>query len=273
MTQLTLPAWDCHTHVFEDAATRPVLPGSGYAPPQRSWQDLARTGAPHGIERFVLVQPSVYGTDNGLLLDALRESGGRARGVLVMADDTPEAQLAAWRAQGARGMRFNAVSGSGNGMRTYGQLAPRLHAAGWHAQFFVAPQALDDLLDHVRADGPRIVIDHLGGAADGADHAATRTALFRLLDTGRVWVKASGFYRYGYPPEAWMDHFGELLRDLAERYPERVVWASDWPHTWFFDPARGQPVPYRDLLGLLRQAVSDEACDRILRHNPLALYD
>jgi predicted TIM-barrel fold metal-dependent hydrolase len=273
MTQSILPAWDCHTHVFGDPALRPVVPGSGYVPPPRSWQDLVRTGAPHGIERFVLVQPSVYGTDNSLLLESLGESTGHARGVLVPPDDVTDAQLLAWREQGARGMRFNAVSGSGNGMRGYAEMAPRLHAAGWHAQFFVAPDILDELRETVRAGGPAVVVDHLGGAADGVDHAQARAALYRLLDTGRVWVKASGFYRYGYPQAAWLDHFGELLRELADRYPERVVWASDWPHTWFFNPARGQPVPYRDILDLLDQAVGPTARDRILRHNPLPLYD
>jgi D-galactarolactone isomerase len=269
-----LPAWDCHTHVFDDATRRPVAPGSGYTPPVRTWQDLSRTGAPHGIERFVLVQPSVYGTDNSLLLDALALSAGRARGVLVVPEEASEAQLLAWRDQGARGMRFNAVSGSGNGMRGYARLAPRLLAAGWHAQFFVAPQALEELRATVSGgDGPKIVVDHLGGAADGPEHAATRDALFRLLDTGRVWVKASGFYRYGYPVAAWPAHFGDLLRELARRYPERIVWASDWPHTWFFEPAHGQPMAYGELLRLLRNAIDDAAFQRILRQNPVALYD
>jgi predicted TIM-barrel fold metal-dependent hydrolase len=274
MTPPALPAWDCHTHVFEDASRRPVVPGSGYAPPARTWQDLADTGAPHGIERFVLVQPSVYGTDNSLLLDALRLSAGRARGVLVVPAESTEAELRGWWEQGARGMRFNAVSGSGNGMRDYARLAPRLRAAGWHAQFFVAAKALEDLRAAISGgDGPDVVVDHLGGAADGPAHAAARESLFRLLDTGRVWVKASGFYRYGYPAAAWQAHFGDLLRELARRYPERVVWASDWPHTWFFEPAHGQPIPYGDLLGLLRDAVPQAACQRILRENPLALYD
>ncbi|ANN66287.1 amidohydrolase family protein [Bordetella bronchialis] len=274
MTPPALPAWDCHTHVFDDATRRPVVPGSHYIPPVRTWQDLSRTGAPHGIERFVLVQPSVYGTDNSLLLETLRESAGRARGVLVVPDETTEAELLAWREQGARGVRFNAVSGSGNGMAGYTRLAPRLRAAGWHAQFFVAPQALQGVHEAIRAgDGPDVVVDHLGGAANGAEYASIREAVFRLLDTGRVWLKASGFYRYGYPVAAWAERFGELLRELARRYPERVVWASDWPHTWFFDPAHGTAMPYGDLVGLLRDSVGDADFQRILRQNPRALYD
>jgi predicted TIM-barrel fold metal-dependent hydrolase len=274
MTSPTLPAWDCHTHVFDDATRRPVMPGSHYTPPVRTWQDMSRTGAPHGIENFVLIQPSVYGTDNSLLLDSLRASAGRARGVLVVPEDTTEAQLLAWREQGARGVRFNAVSGSGNGIKDYARLAPRLQAVGWHAQFFVAPKALPDLHAAIRDnDGPNVVVDHLGGAEDDPIQVATCEALYRLLDTGKVWVKASGFYRYGYPVADWPSHFGKLLRELATRYPERVVWASDWPHTWFFEPAHGQPMPYGELLKLLRNAVNDTAFQRILRENPLALYD
>ncbi|OZI59753.1 amidohydrolase family protein [Bordetella genomosp. 11] len=274
MTPPALPAWDCHTHVFDDPQHRPVLPGSHYAPPVRTWQDLSRTGAAQGIERFVLVQPSVYGSDNSLLLDALRESNGRARGVLVVPDETSEAELLQWRAQGARGVRFNAVSGSGNGMAGYTRLAPRLRAAGWHAQFFVSPQALDAVHEAIRnGDGPDVVVDHLGGAASGPEYAGIREAVFRLLDTGRVWLKASGFYRYGYPVATWAEHFGDLLRELSRRYPERIVWASDWPHTWFFDPAHGQPMPYGDLVALLKDSVSDADFQRILRQNPRALYD
>jgi D-galactarolactone isomerase len=272
MTVQNQAAWDCHTHVFDDPARRPVVAGSGYEPPVRTWQDLARTGAPHGVERFVLVQPSVYGSDNSLLLDELGKSGGAGRGVLVFDDSVADADLEAWWQQGARGIRFNAVSGSGNGMKSYASLAPRLRDRGWHAQFFVPPSSLFAVQEVAAQEGPNLIVDHLGGAADGADYEAARTSLFRLLDTGRAWVKASGFYRYGFEVSAWPDHFGELLRTLGERYPERVVWASDWPHTWFFDPEHGKAVAYADLLGLLRQSVSSDAYERILRANPLALY-
>ncbi|CAM3499122.1 Amidohydrolase-related domain-containing protein [Bordetella sputigena] len=274
MSPATLPAWDCHTHVFDDAARRPLAPGSHYTPPVRTWQDMSAVGAPHGIERFVLIQPSVYAMDNSLLLDTLDESKGRARGVLVLPDATTETEFLAWRERGARGVRFNAVSGSGNGIAGYARLAPRLRDAGWHAQFFVAPETLSQVYDAVRAEGgPNVVVDHLGGAADGPEYAAIREAVFRLLDTGRVWLKASGFYRYGYPVATWRAHFGDLLRELARRYPERIVWASDWPHTWFFDPAHGRPMPYGDLVALLRDSVGDADFQRILRENPLALYD
>ncbi|ARP80922.1 hypothetical protein CAL12_08760 [Bordetella genomosp. 8] len=273
MSPATLPAWDCHTHVFDDATRRPLMPGSHYTPPVRSWRDMSAVGAPHGIERFVLIQPSVYGMDNSLLLDTLDESQNRARGVLVLPDETTETELLALRDRGARGVRFNAVSGSGNGIAGYARLAPRLRAAGWHAQFFVAPESLAAVYEAIRHEGgPDVVVDHLGGAASGPEYAAIREAVFRLLDTGRVWVKASGFYRYGYPVATWAEHFGELLRELARRYPERIVWASDWPHTWFFDPAHGEPMPYGDLLGLLRDSVSDADFQRILRENPPALY-
>lgn len=272
MTMQQQPAWDCHTHVFDEPAQRPVVAGSGYEPPRRTWQDLAGTGALHGVERFVLVQPSVYGNDNSLLLEELGKSGGAGRGVLVFDENVADSELASWRSQGGRGIRFNAVSGSGNGMKSYARLAPRLRDQGWHAQFFVHASALQAVQEVAMQDGPPLIVDHLGGAADGAEFEAARTALYRLLDTGRVYVKASGFYRYGFPVEAWPDHFGELLRTLGERYPERVVWASDWPHTWFFDGKHGKPVAYGDLLGLLRMSVGNDAFERILRVNPLALY-
>lgn len=66
-----------------------------------------------GMQRVVLVQPSVYGFDNQCLLDALTELGDSARGVAVAPRDVSEAQLKVWHAAGVRAIRVNLQS-SGN---------------------------------------------------------------------------------------------------------------------------------------------------------------
>ncbi len=192
----------------------------------------------------------------------------------MVPDETTEAELQARHAQGARGVRFNAVSGSGYGMAGYARLAPRLRAAGWHAQFLWPRRRCKACTTRsATVKAPDAVVDHFGGAANGAEYAAIRAAVFRLLDTGRVRLKASGFYRYGYPVAAWPERFGDRAARAGAALPRTHVWASDWPHTWFFEPAHGQPMPYGDLVNLLRDSVGDADFQGILRQNPLALYD
>jgi D-galactarolactone isomerase len=265
--------WDSHTHVFGKPADHEIPAHSGYKPPERTLAQLRQTGGECGVERYVLVQPSVYGTDNSLMLRALAESQGAARGIVVTSQLPPPAELDRWRALGVRGARFNVVSEAGNGIEDYDTLADSLADAGLHAQFFLQASQLPDLLPRVRAAGaPRFVVDHFGGvpAADAAPDA--RDHLFRLLDTGRVWVKASGYYRFRMPPALWPASFGPLIDELAARYPERVVWASDWPHTWFFNE-RPDPAPqYAELLNMIAGRADKAWVKQVMSTTPEALY-
>jgi D-galactarolactone isomerase len=170
------------------------------------------------------------------------------------------------------------VSEAGNGSADYQKLAPVMLEAGMHAQFFSEARDLPALLELAQAPGaPRFVVDHLGLVAVGKNAAATGTGpvdnLYRLLDTGRVWVKASGFYRFGVPEAQWPQAFGPVLDTLFARYPERVVWASDWPHSWFFNARDEEPPQYRDLVSLVTDRMNSELVDSVMRRNPLALYE
>ncbi len=78
-------ACDCHVHVFGPAARYPLAPDRAYTPPEASLEDLLRTEEKLGMQRMVLVQPSVYGADNSCMLDALKALGSRARGVAYSA--------------------------------------------------------------------------------------------------------------------------------------------------------------------------------------------
>jgi D-galactarolactone isomerase len=278
MNAMTSPMWDTHAHVFGDPVASPVLPHSGYVPPARKLDDWLAIARPCGIERIVLVQPSVYGTDNSLMLDAIARSGGAARGIAVVDADATPAMLAGLFAAGVRGLRFNMVSEAGNGLADYQKLAPVMVEAGLHAQFFSEARDLPSLLPLAQAAGaPRFVVDHLGLVEVGKKVVATEPGpvedLYRLLDTGRVWVKASGFYRFGVPQAQWPQAFGPMLDALFARYPERVVWASDWPHSWFFNARDEEPPQYRDLVSLVTDRMNSALTDAVMRRNPLALYD
>src|SRR5205085_6732177 len=110
MSILRLPAnaCDCHVHVFEPARF-PYASWRAYTPPAAEVGRLQDLHGALGVERVVLVQPSVYGVDNDCMLDALHALGtDRARGVAVVDLATvSDTRLRALHAAGVRGARLN----------------------------------------------------------------------------------------------------------------------------------------------------------------------
>lgn len=267
-----LQGWDCHVHVFDAAA--PVRPGH-YTPVHRPLADIEALAATQGLQRLVLVQPSVYGTDNTVMLQALRQQPGRHRGVAVLAADVSEAELDALHAAGVRGARFNCVSPAGHAGAIEHELlalAPRLHARGWHLQWYVHADALPQLVAWQARTRLPFVLDHLAGlhaglhpalpAAAPAWHAAQA-----LADAG-AWVKLSGWYRLGAaaPYLDLQDH----LRRVAGLFGPRLLWGSDWPHTSFAPDA----LPaYGSLLIPVRAALGEAALTAITLDHARSLYD
>lgn len=223
--------WDCHVHVFDAAAA--VRPGH-YRPAHRPLEMIEAEAARHGIGHLVLVQPSVYGSDNTLLLAALRGAAGRHRGVVVLGEDCDDAQLATMHAAGVRGARLNRVSPVGEPRdiaERVERLVPALHARGWHLQWYAAPEQLADIAALHARTGLTCVLDHLAGLhADLADDHPAWNALQALARAG-AWVKLSGWYRLG--AQAPYDTLVPAIRRVAALFDGRLVWGSDWPHTSF----------------------------------------
>jgi predicted TIM-barrel fold metal-dependent hydrolase len=221
-------------HVFDAAA--PVPAGSHYRPAHRPLAHIEAQAAQLGIHHLVLVQPSVYGSDNSLLLRALATQPGRHRGVVVLGAATPDAELDAMHAAGVRGVRLNCVSPVGEALglaQRFARLAPRLLARQWHLQWYVRPEQLAEVAALHAGPGPHptCVLDHLAGmhAGIGHDHPAWQ-ALQALADQG-AWVKLSGWYRLG-AAEPYLALL-PVMRRVAALFGERLVWGSDWPHTSF----------------------------------------
>lgn len=226
------PGWDCHVHVFDAAAA--VAPGH-YRPAHRPLAAIEAEAARLGVGHLVLVQPSVYGTDNTLLLRSLAAQPGRHRGVVVVPGHMPPQALAALHGAGVCGVRFNLVSPVGEREdpgATLLALAPALRALGWHVQWYVRREQLARVRAlHAAQPGLVAVLDHLGGlAADTAPDDPAWAELQTLADLG-AWIKLSGWYRLGAsaPYGALVPH----IRRVAAMFGERCVWGSDWPHTAF----------------------------------------
>lgn len=94
---------DCHAHIFGSAEQYPLSPKRGYTPPEASLDDYqALHRVLGGIERAVLTQPSVYGTDNACMLDVLDKVGDAYRAIVAVDADVTERELEALHDRGAR---------------------------------------------------------------------------------------------------------------------------------------------------------------------------
>lgn len=264
-------ACDCHFHVFGPAARYPYAEPRDYTPPDAPLDRYRGLLATLGIDRGVLVLPSVYGTDNTSLLDALAAEPERLRGVAVVPPEVPDRELQQMHAAGVRGVRFNLGNTTVLHPDALEPMAERLAPLGWHIQVHAPPERFAQVVERLAALPVPVVIDHFGRfrPEDGLGHPGFR-ALLHLVAEGNGWVKLSAPYRNTTegPPYEGMRPLAEALLEAA---PERCVWGTDWPHPHVDD----QPMPDDgDLVDALSTWCLDDALRRrVLVDNPARLYD
>lgn len=266
-------ATDCHAHVCGPQARYPYAASRLYTPEDALPADYRRMLDSLGMERGVLVQPSIYGTDNRALLDALAQDPVRLRGVAVVPYDIHARELEKLHQAGVRGVRQNIVDlKDGKGVLPLDELrrlAVKVKPFGWHVEFLMHVDEFPDL-DRQLADFPvDVVFGHLG-YVNTAKQPSERgfQALLRLMRDGKAWVKLTAPYRLTLSamPYPDTDVFARALVDAA---PQRLVWGTDWPHV-FIKTAMPED---RKLLGLLEHWVPDrEMRKRILVDHPAKLY-
>jgi predicted TIM-barrel fold metal-dependent hydrolase len=266
-------ACDCHAHVCGPESRYPYWPERIYTPPDAlpvAYRHLLDT---LGCERGVLVQPSVYDTDNRAMLDALTDDPKRLRGVAVVPFDVDVAQIERMHVLGVRGVRCNIVDlKTGKGqlpLDALKALGTRVKPFGWHVEFLMHVNEFPDLDRQLAGFPVPVVFGHLGyaPATNGTGDAGVQ-ALMRLMKDGKAWAKMTGPYRLTPAPlpYAAADDFAFALVDAA---PGRLVWGSDWPHVMV---KSGMPND-GELADLLAHWVPDAATrKRILVDNAAALY-
>jgi len=273
--KIVLPpgACDTHAHICGPKSAHPYAPRRIYTPPDALLGDYLEMLGTLGVERAVLVQPSVYGTDNTVLMEALAKAGPRCRAVAVVDEAVTDADIERLHNAGVRGLRFNLVDvADPSGAIPLGpvtRLAERVKPLGWHAEFLIH---VDDYpgLDAMFAEFPtEIVIGHMGYMRPGRDIGeAGFEAMVRLAGAGKCWVKLTGPYRIS----AGDLPYGEVTpvaRALVEAAPGRVIWGTDWPHVMVTKPMPNDG----DLCDLLADWVPDpELRKRVLVDNPAQLY-
>ncbi|MES2185741.1 MAG: amidohydrolase family protein [Pseudomonadota bacterium] len=260
---------DSHAHIIGEATRYPMVPQRSYTPPPASVESYRHMLKILGMQRGVIVQPSFYGTDNRCAREAVRQSEGRLRGIAVVGPQVEPGLLADLDADGFRGARFNLLFGGGLSFDALETVARRVAPIGWHLQVLMDIRELPAMEARIASLPCDVVFDHLGHfpATEGVDSPGF-TALRRLLDNNRTWVKLSGGYRLSNLPPP----YGDLrlhARCLVAQRPDRLVWGSDWPHT----ALQGDMPNDGSLLDTLADWVPDATQrKRILVDNPAALY-
>ncbi|MBT3886363.1 MAG: amidohydrolase family protein [Rhodospirillaceae bacterium] len=260
-------ATDTHMHIYE--------PGHAMAPDatippldDARIDDYRILQARLGLERVVVVQPSTYGKDNTCTMEAVAAMGADARAVVVVDALAGDDELAALTKAGARGIRFHMLPGGALPWEVVPELSARAAEHGWHAQLQLDGRDLTDRLGDIAGFAGDLVIDHMGRFFEpvGPDHPGFK-ALLGLIAKG-AWVKLSAPYLTEEDGAPAFQSVGALVKLLVAEAPERMLWASNWPHPGV-DP-RPDDAIMMDTLGAW---IGDDAIIKgILVDNPAQLY-
>jgi predicted TIM-barrel fold metal-dependent hydrolase len=278
-------ACDCHTHIHPDPEKFPFFAGRVYTPELASPEEMTALHKALHIERVVIVTPSIYGPDNSATLFGMKARGASARGVAVIDDKTPEADLDAMNKAGIRGIRLNLATGGVNdpkvGRPRFQAAVERVKDRNWHVQLFTSLAMISAIKDLVAASPVPVVFDHFGGAQGelGVEQPGFAD-LLELVRSGKAYVKISGAYRSSKLAPDYPDA-GPLARALIAANSDRIVWGTDWPHPDSVTPPGKKPSDVTPLFqiddGRLLNQLAVWAPDtairkKILVDNPARLY-
>ncbi|WP_321161479.1 amidohydrolase family protein [Verminephrobacter eiseniae] len=282
--QMPQNACDCHTHVVGPRSRYPMAEDRRYTPGPASHGALLAHLALHGLRRVVIVQPSVYGTDNRCMLDSLDRLADRARGIAVLDEGVDAATLSSLHRRGIRGLRIDVESA---GLRdaeapqaALTRWAERIERLGWHLQVYAALDIIAALADRLARLAVPVVLDHFAMLPMDIDPDDRRAkALLELLRSGNAYIKLSAPYRLapsGTPDKQRVGRWASTFMHIA---PGRVLWGSDWPHTSreagkpALEVSRCRILPATDLDESVADWLAAPALkQRVLVDNPACLY-
>lgn len=263
-------ACDCHVHIYPPA--RAMLPGANIPSQSATLDEYRKVKKRLGLTRTVIVQPTAYGTDNSATLETMAALGDAARGIAVVESTVSQTEIERLDGLGMRGLRYHQLPGDEPSWHELERTALQIASFGWHMQFSLqlADQDPSSLTTRIGRLPCHTVFDHIARlkapiALDSPDVKALR----RLIDGGRCWIKLSAPYhgsRSGAPEYA---DIGSIAAALVRQAPERMLWASNWPHPSLKTSFPDEAV----LLDLLEQWAPAAAIrENILVSNPALLY-
>jgi 2-pyrone-4,6-dicarboxylate lactonase len=265
-------AVDAHCHVFGPAARFPYAPERKYTPVDAPKEKLFALRDFLGFDRCVIVQASCHGKDNAALIDALVNSREKARGIAVIGEGASDAELKSMHRAGVRGVRFNFVKRlvDFTPRDVLERIAARVAPLGWHIVVYFEMPDLPELESFFTALPTVVVVDHMGrpNVKKGLAHPEFQRYL-KLLDSHKnIWSKVSCPERLTVKGAPY-DDVVPFAQTLVERFPDRVLWGTDWPHP-------NMPVEAPDdgvLVDVIpRIAHSASLQKALLIDNPMRLY-
>ena len=264
---------DTHAHVFGSQDLYLLSPNRGYTPCAAPIDTLLEMHAAFGVDRLVLTQPSVYGTDNSAMLDAIAKYPDRIRGVVALGPQVTDKQLEDFHAQGIRGIRVNLVDKGGMpfaSIQEFCRFAERLKPFGWHLELLIHVHEFPDIRDTLGKLPVDISVGHLGymKTSEGINHPGFQDFL-NLVRDGHCWVKLTGTYRITTCDKTPYLDVTPFAKSLIAANQDRMIWGTDWPHvaTYGFMPNDA------DLLDHMLDWTADSAIhQKIFVDNPVNLY-
>ncbi len=265
-------AVDAHCHVFGPGDVFPYAPERKYTPCDAPKEKLFQLRDHLGFSRNVIVQATCHGKDNAALVDALKDAGEKARGVVSIALDISDAELEEMNEAGVRGVRFNFVKRlvDATPKEEFLRAAERIGELGWHVVVYFEAPDLEELIPFLNSLPTTIVVDHMGrpDVSKGTDHPDFLRFVNLLETNENIWTKVSCPERLTVvgPPYGDVIPFSRLL---VEKFPDRTLWGTDWPH-----PNMKSHMPDDGLLAELipEIAPTKQAQQSLLVENPERLY-
>ncbi|MFC9428970.1 amidohydrolase family protein [Streptomyces sp. NPDC056987] len=270
---------DTHCHVFGPQAEFPFAPERKYTPCDAGREQLLALHDHLGVSRRVIVQATCHGADNTAMVDAVRASGGRARGIATVRPDITDAELRRLHEAGVRGVRFNFLKRLVDAAPKddLAAVAARIAPLGWHVVLYFESADLPGLESFFASLPTPLVIDHMGRPdvtrpAEGPEFSR----FLRFVDRNDVWVKVSCPERLSRTGPAALNGERHAYTDVVpfgrravEEFPDRVLWGTDWPHPNLTDhmPDDGLLVDHVPLV-----ATTPEQRHKLLVANPTRLY-
>ncbi|MEP3891940.1 MAG: amidohydrolase family protein [Hellea sp.] len=265
-------AVDAHCHVFGPSDKFPYSPIRKYTPVDAPTKKLFALRDHLGFDKNVLVQASCHGKNNDAMVDCLERSNGKARGVAIVDPAISDAELQALDSAGVRGVRFNFLKRlvDPTPKSEYLKIAKRVAKMGWHVVVYFEVEELEEITPFLESIPTIVVIDHMGrpDVSLGAEDKQFNRFVKLISDNANFWVKVSCPERLSVegPP---YDDVVPFARTLVERFPDRVLWGTDWPH-----PNMKTHTPDDGLLvdRIPHIAPTAELQRKLLVSNPMNLY-
>lgn len=259
---------DCHMHVYDPAY--PLAPTALAAPPPGALRDYLKVRNRLGIARSVVVQPTAYGADNTCTLAAIDAMGASARGVAMVTGDEPDGELERLSLGGMRAFKFRALPGGVLPWKKLDRMAARAQEFDWFTDIEMDGRTLPEHESAIARLPGTLMIDHIGKFLEPmpVDHPAV-AVLMRLVESGRTYVKIASPYdssRSGPPDYA---DLAPLVALLVRAAPDRLVWATNWPHAALTVEQRPDDAAWVDLMS---EWMPEAVRRKMFVDNPAALF-